>query len=58
MGREILGGEKTIIAVGGVDSLERAKKMREAGADLVEIYTSFVYHGPKWVRELGRGLSN
>ncbi|NBT58909.1 dihydroorotate dehydrogenase (quinone), partial [bacterium] len=43
---------KLIIGVGGVSSLDEALQMREAGADLVEIYTAFVYQGPKLVREI------
>lgn len=50
--REALSGEKTIVGVGGVASLADARAMRAAGADLVEIYTSFVYQGPALVREL------
>jgi len=48
----ILQGRKLIIGVGGVSSLDEALQMREAGADLVEIYTAFVYQGPKLVREI------
>lgn len=52
--RKGLGTKKILIGVGGVDSLERAEKMREAGADLIEIYTSFIYRGPAIVDELSR----
>jgi len=48
----IFKGRKTIIGVGGVSSFEDALKMREAGADLVEVYTAFVYQGPKLIREI------
>ena len=44
--------DKLLIGVGGISSLEDGERMREAGADCVEIYTSFVYQGPKIVREL------
>ena len=52
MAREILGAQKTIVGVGGVSSLADFKKMREAGADLVEIYTAFIYQGPALVRKI------
>ncbi|MFM8270274.1 MAG: quinone-dependent dihydroorotate dehydrogenase [Pseudomonadota bacterium] len=50
--RSIFKGKKMIIGVGGVSSLDEAQKMREAGADLVEIYTAFIYQGPKLVKEI------
>lgn len=50
--REALKSPKVVIGVGGISSLEDARAMRRAGADLVEIYTSFVYQGPRIVREL------
>jgi dihydroorotate dehydrogenase len=53
---EILKGEKTLVAVGGVDSAERALKMRRAGADLVEVYTAFVYQGTDFVKTVASTL--
>ena len=50
--RSVFQGRKIIIGVGGVSSLEDAQKMREAGADLVEVYTAFVYQGPRLIREI------
>ncbi len=54
LAREALGAEKILIGVGGVMGPLEAKKMRAAGADLIEVYTGFVYGGPSWVRELSR----
>ena len=51
-----LGSRIPIIGVGGISSLEDAREKLRAGATLVQIYTSFVYQGPKLVRELARGL--
>ena len=51
-----LGGRIPIIGVGGISSLEDAEEKIRAGASLVQIYTSFVYQGPKLVRELARGV--
>lgn len=45
-----------IIGVGGISSVEDARSKIAAGADLVQIYSSFIYQGPKLVRELARGL--
>ncbi len=41
----ILGDRKVIIAVGGINSLHRVNEMLNAGADLLEIYTAFIYRG-------------
>ncbi len=51
-----LGGRIPIIGVGGISSLADAKAKINAGATLVQIYTSFIYQGPRLVRELARGL--
>ncbi len=37
-----------IIGVGGITSGEEALAKREAGADLVQLYTGFVYRGRRW----------
>ena len=51
-----LGGRIPIIGVGGISSLDDAREKLRAGASLVQIYTSFIYQGPRLVRELARGL--
>jgi dihydroorotate dehydrogenase len=51
-----LGGRIPIIGVGGISSLEDARGKIRAGASLVQIYTSFIYQGPRLVRELAREL--
>lgn len=50
--RQALGGNKTVVGVGGVWNRDTARQMRRAGADLVEVYTSLVYRGPTLLREL------
>jgi len=42
------------IGVGGVDSKESFDSKLDKGASLVQIYTSFIYHGPKIVAKLLR----
>jgi dihydroorotate dehydrogenase len=56
--REIFQEEKSIIGVGGINSPERAKKMKQVGADLIEIYTGFVYQGPGLIKALVDGLAD
>lgn len=51
-----LGGRIPIIGVGGISSLEDAREKLRLGASLVQIYTSFIYQGPRLVGELARGL--
>jgi len=43
---KILRGRIPIIGVGGIDSGEKALQMIQAGANLIQIYTSYVYEGP------------
>ena len=44
--RKLLGPERAIIGVGGVDSAETALEKIRAGADLVQLYTGRIYAGP------------
>ncbi|WP_069383491.1 quinone-dependent dihydroorotate dehydrogenase [Halomonas caseinilytica] len=48
--------ELPIIGVGGVDSAAAARAKQEAGADLVQLYSGFVYRGPGLVGECARAL--
>jgi dihydroorotate dehydrogenase len=45
-----------IISVGGILSLEEAKLRVQLGADLVQIYSGWVYRGPGFPKELSEGL--
>ena len=49
---ELLKGEIPIIGVGGIDGVSAAKEKIQAGASLVQIYTGFIYHGPKLVKNI------
>ncbi len=51
-----LGGKIPIIGVGGISSVEDAQEKLNAGASLVQIYTSFVYQGPPLVKKLVNSL--
>ncbi|UYG06425.1 quinone-dependent dihydroorotate dehydrogenase [Halomonas sp. M4R1S46] len=45
-----------IIGVGGIDSGQAALAKVEAGADLVQLYSGFIYRGPALVGECARAL--
>ncbi len=47
-----------IIGVGGIHSAKDAIEKIEAGADLVQLYTGFIYEGPKLVKEINKALLN
>jgi dihydroorotate dehydrogenase len=55
--RAALGPEFPIIGVGGVMSAADAKAKVAAGADLVQVYTGFIYRGPALVPEIARALA-
>ncbi|OCW56381.1 quinone-dependent dihydroorotate dehydrogenase [Hoeflea olei] len=55
--RARLGPEMPLIGVGGIDSAETAAEKMRAGADLVQIYTGFIYGGPGLPQQIVRGLS-
>jgi dihydroorotate dehydrogenase len=55
--RAALGTAFPIIGVGGVMSAADALAKRAAGADLVQIYTGFIYKGPDLVSQAARALA-
>ena len=54
--RARLGPDACVIGVGGIRSVESARAMLDSGADLIQVYTGFVYEGPFLARTIGRGL--
>lgn len=50
--RHAVGLEYPIIGVGGIMSAASAQSTVDAGANLVQIYSGFVYRGPSLVREI------
>jgi dihydroorotate dehydrogenase len=50
--REAVGPGYPLIGVGGVFKREDVREKMEAGADLVQVYTGFIYEGPGMVRRL------
>jgi len=51
---EALQGAIPIIACGGIASAGDARRKFEAGADLIQIYTGFIYRGPALIRDIVR----
>lgn len=45
-----------IIGVGGIHSAEDALEKINAGADLVQIYTGFIYEGPGLVKKINKAI--
>ena len=54
---ETLQGELPIIGVGGIDCAEAAKEKIAAGASLVQVYTGFIYQGPKLIHEVAEAIA-
>ena len=52
--RKRVGPGFPLIGVGGVFTRDDVRAKRDAGADLVQIYTSFIYEGPALPRRLAR----
>lgn len=50
-------GQKPIIGAGGINSFESALNMLKAGADLLQIYTGFIYEGPGLVKDINKTLT-
>jgi dihydroorotate dehydrogenase len=47
-----------IISVGGIMNEDQAVERLKAGADLIQIYTGFVYEGPGFVKRINKKLIN
>ncbi|MET4159405.1 dihydroorotate dehydrogenase [Agromyces sp. PvR057] len=46
-----------VISVGGVETAADVQARLDAGADLVQGYSAFIYLGPLWARQVNRGLA-
>lgn len=56
--RQALPAQTPIIATGGILSGDDALKKLDAGADLVQIYSGFIYNGPDLVSEIINSIKN
>ena len=54
--RQKLGPGFPIMGVGGIMSTEDALEKLKAGADLIQIYTGFIYEGPGFVRNINKAI--
>ncbi len=56
--RARLGGrELALISVGGIETVDHAWERLRAGATLLQLYTGFVYGGPRTPVDLARGIA-
>jgi dihydroorotate dehydrogenase len=55
--RARLGKGPCVIGVGGIETGGDARALLDAGADLVQLYTGFIYRGPLAAWSIGRELS-
>jgi dihydroorotate dehydrogenase len=53
---ELTHGRIPLIGVGGIFTAEDAWEKICAGASLVQLYTGFIYKGPRIVRQINEGL--
>lgn len=56
--RRELGKDFPIIGVGGIMTPEDAIEKMNAGADLIQIYTGFIYEGPGFIKRINKALVN
>lgn len=49
---DCLKGKIPIIGVGGINAAEDALDKLDAGAEMVQIYTGFIYQGPKLIKDI------
>lgn len=54
--RSLVGPDLPLIGVGGIVDAESASRKLEAGADLIQAYTGFVYGGPAFPRRVVDGV--
>ncbi len=54
--REKLPHRYPIIGVGGIMTTQDALDKLDAGADLIQIYTGFVYEGPGFVKKINKAI--
>jgi dihydroorotate dehydrogenase len=54
--RKNTGQDFVIIGVGGIHSPEEAQNKIDAGANLIQIYTGFIYEGPGLIKKINKQL--
>ncbi len=56
--RQKLGKDFPIIGVGGIMSPADALEKLQAGADLIQLYTGFIYEGPLLIKRIKKAIAN
>ena len=56
--RQAIGQDVCIIGVGGIMTAEDAVEKLKAGANLIQIYSGFIYNGPSFVKNINKAISN
>jgi dihydroorotate dehydrogenase len=54
--RQKMGKNYPIVGVGGIMTVEDALEKLHHGADLVQLYTGFIYQGPSFVKRINKAL--
>lgn len=54
--RQRLPKETAIVSVGGIETSEHAKERLDHGATLIQLYTGFIYGGPRTPVTIAKGL--
>ncbi len=55
--RAVVPREFCVISAGGVETADDVQERLDAGANLVQGYTGFIYRGPLWARQINRALA-
>ena len=56
--RERVGPDLALVGVGGISTPQDALERLDAGADLLQAYTGFVYEGPWWPTKMNRQMDS
>lgn len=56
--RQALGQDVCIIGVGGIMTADDAVDKLKAGANLIQIYSGFIYNGPSFVKNINKAIIN
>ncbi len=54
--RTKLGSKAVIIGVGGIMTSQDAIEKIEAGADLIQVFTGFIYNGPSFAKNINKAI--
>ncbi len=55
--RKNLSDDKKIIGVGGISSPKDAIEKLDAGADLIQVFTGFIYEGPLLIKRINKAIA-